>query len=410
MVGCGKQVLDDWQFTEELIAVRIGIDARYLSHGLMGGVHTYISLLVPALIERARGAEIFLYADSKARFEIDQATLPSHVTVRILPYANALSAFKLDFTLRNAMAADGIDVAHFPANFGFAPPGARSVITLHDAINIMPLWEILWGHEKTPRTMAMMTYLHFVSTLSVRRSDILITVSEFSRREIVRRSGLPEDRVIAVKYGPAPIFRRIEETAVLDEVRTRYNVPRPFLLADAIKNPGVIARAWQRLPASLRTSHQMLFFSRVVDPPDVVMEMVAAGDAQVLIRPSRSDLVALFNQAQGFLFPSLYEGLGLPPLEAMKCGAPVIASDRGSIPEVVGDAGVIIDANDDAALTASIVRLLQDRGYHHELRQRGFARAEEFSWPKPADRILDAYRYALSLPGKGKPAPMVVNS
>jgi glycosyltransferase involved in cell wall biosynthesis len=94
----------------------------------------------------------------------------------------------------------------------------------------------------------------------------------------------------------------------------------------------------------------------------------------------------------------------------MKCGAPVIASDRGSIPEVVGDAGVIIDANDDAALAAGIARLLQDQGYHHDLQQRGFARADEFSWPKPADRILDAYRFALSLPGKGKPMPMAVNS
>jgi len=390
--------------------VRIGIDARYLSHNLMGGVHTYLSLLVPALIERARGDELFLYADDKARFEIDVATAPANVTVRILPYRNALSAFKLDFTLRDAMAADRIDVAHFPANFGFAPPGVRSVITLHDAINIMPLWEILWGHEKTPRAMGLMTYLHFVSTFSVRRADVLITVSEYSKREIVRRSGLPEDRVIAVKYGPAPVFRRIDDQAQLAEVRTRLQVQRPFLLADAIKNPAVIARAWQRLPENLRASHQMLFFSRLVEPPAPVQAMVAAGHAQVLIRPSRSDLVAIFNLAEGFLFPSLYEGLGLPPIEAMKCGAPVIASDCGSIPEVVGDAGVIIDAQDDTALAAQITRLLQDRAFHQTLQQRGFARAEEFSWPKPADRILEAYRYALSLPGKGQPTAAQVPS
>ena len=390
--------------------MRLGIDARYLSHGLMGGVHTYLSLLVPALIERARNAQIFLYADDKARFEIDTAALPANVTVRILPYRNALSAFKLDFTLRNVMAADRIDVAHFPANFGFAPPGARSVITLHDAINIMPLWEILWGHKKTARTMGLMSYLHFVSTLSVRRADVLITVSEFSKREIVRRSGLPEERVIAVKYGPASIFRRSTDQPLLEEVRTRLGVQRPFLLADAIKNPAVIARAWQRLPETLRAGHQMLFFSRLVEPPAPVQEMVAAGHAQVLIRPSRSDLVALYNQAEGFLFPSLYEGLGLPPLEAMKCGAPVIASDRGSIPEVVGDAGIVIDAEDDDALAAGVTRLLQDRLFHRELQQRGFARAEEFSWPKPADRILDAYRYALSLPGKGQPAAAQVSS
>ncbi len=384
--------------------MRIGIDARYLSHGLMGGVHTYLSLLAPALIERARNAEIFLYADNKARFELDAAALPANVTVRILPYRNALSAFQHDFTLRNVMAADRIDIAHFPANLGFAPPGTRSVITLHDAINILPLWEILWGHEKKPRTMGLMTYLHFVSTWSIRRADLVITVSEYSKREIVRRSGLPDDRVVAVKYGPSPIFRRIEEPGVWEEARTRLQIQRPFLLADAIKNPAVIARAWPRLPESLRASHQMLFFSRLVEPPAPVQEMVAAGHAQVLIRPSRSDLVTLYNQAEGFLFPSLYEGLGLPPLEAMKCGAPVIASNRGSIPEVVGDAGLVLDAEDDGALAAGVTRLLQDHTFHRDLQQRGFARAEEFSWPKPADRILDAYRYALALPGKGRAA------
>jgi len=126
--------------------------------------------------------------------------------------------------------------------------------------------------------------------------------------------------------------------------------------------------------------------------------MVTAGHAQVLIRPERTDLAALYNLADGFLFPSLYEGLGLPPLEAMKCGAPVIASNRGSIPEVVGDAGLIVDAEDDAALAAAITRLLQDRTLHQSLQRCGFARAEEFSWPKPADRTLDVYRYALGAP------------
>lgn len=375
--------------------MRIGIDARYLSHGLVGGVHTYLTLLAPALIECAQDVEIFLYADTKAPFELDPATLPANVTVRLLPYHNALSALKLDWTLRNVMAQDHLDVAHFPANVGLAPRGVRSVVTLHDAINILPLWEILAGHEKRPQTMAMMTYLHFFSTLSMRRADVVLTVSEYSKREIVRRSGLPSDRVIPVPYGPSSFFHRIDDRARLDQVCTRLTVRPPFLLADAIKNPAVIARAWPRLPDVLRTKYKVLFFSRRNEPPTAVQEMVAAGHAQVLIRPERTDLAALYNVADGFLFPSLYEGLGLPPIEAMKCGAPVIASDRGSVPEVVGDAGLIVDAEDDVALADAITRLLQDRQLHHELQHRGFARAEEFSWPKPADRTLAAYRYAL---------------
>ncbi len=188
--------------------MRIGIDARYLSHGLMGGVHTYLRLLIPALIERAGSASIFLYADTKAPFEIDRASLPPNVTLRLLPYRNALSAIWLDATLQRAMAKDNLDVAHFPANFGFAPRGVRSVITLHDAINILPLHEIIAGHPKNARTIGLMSYLHLVSTLSVRRADALITVSEFSRREIARIGKLPLDKVVAIKYGPAPHFRR----------------------------------------------------------------------------------------------------------------------------------------------------------------------------------------------------------
>jgi glycosyltransferase involved in cell wall biosynthesis len=390
--------------------MRIGIDARYLSHGLVGGVHTYLTLLAPALIERAQDAEIFLYADTKAPFELDIATLPANVTVRLLPYRNALSALKLDWTLRNVMAQDHLDVAHFPANVGLAPQGVRSVVTLHDAINILPLWEILAGHEKRPQTMAMMTYLHFFSTLSLRRADVVLTVSEYSKQEIVRRSGLPSDRVIPVLYGPSSHFHRIEDRARLAQVCARLAVRPPFLLADAIKNPAVIARAWPRLPAELRSRYKVLFFSRRNEPPTAVQGMVAAGHAQVLIRPERTDLAALYNVADGFLFPSLYEGLGLPPLEAMKCGAPVIASDRGSVPEVVGDAGLIIDAEDDAALAAAITRLLQDRALHDALQQRGFTRAEEFSWPKPADRTLEVYRYALGAPLADRAAAWQVTS
>ena len=384
--------------------MRIGIDARYLSHGLMGGVHTYLSLLAPALIERASRDKIFFYADTKARFELDQATLPANVTVRLLPYTNALSAVKLDWTLRDAMAQDDLDVAHFPANFGFAPRGVRSVITLHDAINILPLREIIAGHPKNVRTVTLMSYLHLLSTLSVRRADAIITVSEFSKREIMRIGKLRSDQVTAIKYGPAPHFRRLVGEQAGVDVRARHGLHRPFFLADALKNPAVIARAWRQLPPAVQASHQMVFFSRVEDPPAPVKELVGDGHAQVLIRPDDNDLVALFNLARGFVFPSLYEGLGLPPLEAMKCGAPVIASSRGSVPEVVGDAAVVIDAQDDVALAQAIHRLVEDSTFHATLQARGFDRVEEFSWPKPADRVLDVYRSVLTQTVVGRQA------
>src|SRR4030095_15806264 len=106
--------------------MRIGIDVRYLSHGLMGGVHRYITYLVPALMRIAAQHSFFLYADNKRPFELTD--LPENATLRILNYKNGLSSVYHDFTMRNWMAKDKIEVAHFPANYGFGPADARTIM------------------------------------------------------------------------------------------------------------------------------------------------------------------------------------------------------------------------------------------------------------------------------------------
>lgn len=370
--------------------MRIGIDVRYLSHGLVGGVHTYVRHLVPALLEQAAAHTVFLYADAKRPFELE--TLPDFVTLRTLPYRNGVSSVQNDlWTLRAWMARDRLDVAHFPANYGFGPAGARTVITLHDEINVMPWWEIVRGHRKDPGTLAMMTYLHACSTAAVRRAHLLITVSEYARRQIARYSRFPADRIVPVHHAPTPDLRRVTEAAQLAEVRARLQVPERFVLADGIKNPGVLVRAWRRLPEALRAGRQIVFFSRRPDPPAVIQEAVAAGHARLLIRPERADLIALYSQAEAFVFPSWIEGFGLPLLEAMTCGAPIIASTRGAIPEVAGEAALLMDAEDDGALAEHLARVLGTPAEAERLRQAGFARAAQFSWANTARRILDAY-------------------
>ena len=122
--------------------MRIGIDVRYLSHGLVGGVHTYIKHFVAELCAIAADHQIVLYADTKRPFELND--LPPYVTLRLLPYRGPQSSVYLDYIgLRHAMARDRLDVVHYPANYGFRVPGARVVVTLHDALTIMPLRETL---------------------------------------------------------------------------------------------------------------------------------------------------------------------------------------------------------------------------------------------------------------------------
>lgn len=379
--------------------MRIGIDVRYLSHGLMGGVHTYMTHFVPALVDVAPEHQIYLYADTKRPFEL--RSLPERVVVRYLPWRNPLWSIYNDFFMWRQMAHDRLDVAHFPANYGWGPPGARTVITLHDALNVHPMPQVIRGlgdsNSRNARGVALHSYLHLCTRLALRRADLVLTASEHARNEIALYSGFDPQRIVPIPHAPTHDLRRIEDPERLAEVRQRHGLARPFVLADALKNPIVIVKAWCLLPPALRERYQMVFFSRRPDPLPVIREAEEAGHARLLIRPSREDLIALYSMAEAFLFPSWIEGFGIPVLEAMTCGAPVIASDRGSIPEVAGDAALLVDANDAEAMARNIERVLTTPAEAERLRKDGLARAAQFSWHGTAQRILQAYAEAFTL-------------
>ncbi|MBI5302406.1 MAG: glycosyltransferase family 4 protein [Chloroflexi bacterium] len=372
------------------MTLRIGIDVRYLSHGLVGGVHTYVANLVPELLAQANGDAVFLYADTKRAFELRD--VPPPVTVRWLPYRNPFSSVYNDWAMARWMARDQLDVAHFPANYGFAPRGVRAIITLHDAINVMPLWEIWRGHSKHPRTVVMMTYLHALSRAALSRTALILTVSEYAKREIARASACDPRKIAVVPEAPTTDLRRLDATQ-LDAVRQQYQLTKPFVLADGLKNPAVLVRAWRLLPDEIRARHQLVFFARTDRVLPIIHEAVSAGHARLLIRPPRQDLVALYNLAAAFAFPSWIEGFGLPMLEAMTCGAPVLASDRGAIPEVAGGAALIADAEDAATWARHLARVLSDPAEAQRLRDLGFARAAQFSWREAARQTRAWYAH-----------------
>ena len=379
--------------------MRIGIDVRYLSHGLVGGLHQYVLNTVAALIDLAREHQIFLYADTKRPLELP--SLPDNVTVRYLPYRSPISSLYHDLFMWRQMARDRLDVAHFPANYGFGPAGAHAVVTIQDWMNLLPLGEIIHGlsssNSRNLRSMAMVTYLHNSTRAALRRADLILTVSAYSAREVARYGHLdPRKIMLAPSACPADI-RRIENVEELDKVCRRLGLDRPFILAEAFKNPGVVLKAWQLLPSDVRERYAIVFFSRSAQVLPVVHEAVAAGYAHFLVRPQRHDLCALYSAAAVFVFPSWIEGFGLPVLEAMTCGAPVIASDRGALPEVARDAAYMVDAEDAQGLADRMQRVLSHADEAQRLRALGFARAAHFSWRNTAQCTLDAYNRALEL-------------
>lgn len=373
--------------------MRIGIDVRYLSHGLLGGVHTYIYNLVSELARLDASNQFILYADTKRPFELPD--LPANFTLRLLPWRNKLDSIKSDLLLRRVAAGDNLDLIHFPANYGFGPKGVPSIVTLHDALNITPLWESVKRDLTRPKRVALTFYLQLMTRFSVRRTNCFLTVSRYAARDIaeVSRGRIKPDKIKVIYSAASDRFRPVTDRAYLDEVKQRLGLKNRFVLADGLKNPGVILRAWERLPEDVRAGVQLVFFSRRPDLLPSAQEAIKAGQVHHLLRPSEDDLIAAYSVAELFLFPSWVEGFGLPILEAMACGAPVIASDRGSIPEIGGEAALYHDAEDDTKLADFLTEYLPSPEKRGVLRRLGFERAAQFSWRRAAREHYAVYAH-----------------
>ena len=229
--------------------LRIGIDVRYLSHGLVGGVHTYVARLVPALIAGAPGDTFVLYGDTKKPLEIAP---PAGVEVRLLPWRRQASSIWNDHTLASRMDADHIDVAFFPTNYGFGPARAASVVTVHDAINLLPLSHtlVVTGHKATLRSNLMTVYLHWTTVRAVRRATRLVTMSGYSRETIVAACSRRAEEIDVVHHGAPPVVP-LTPAAIADAARAN-GITTRYVLADGLKNPGVVLRAAARLPEAVR--------------------------------------------------------------------------------------------------------------------------------------------------------------
>jgi glycosyltransferase involved in cell wall biosynthesis len=356
----------------------------------MGGINSYLRNLLPSLFEVAKDHQIFLYADTKQPFELSE--LPDNVVLKLVEYRTGLSSLYYDYFLKKSMARDRLDVAHFPANRGLGPSQVRSVITLHDEINIMPLLKIYSGHPKNLRTLSWMTYLHFHTVQSIRKTDLIVTISNYARQQIIRWGKLPEEKVAAIYHGRPTNVQKVTDPGELERVRSAFGIKNEFVLADALKNPAVLVRAWKQLPDAVRMDKEIVFFSRRENVAPEIHEAVDKGFAKFILRPEREDLNVLYSMAMVFVFPSWIEGFGIPLLEAMICGTPIIASDRGAIPEVLGEAGLVIDAEDEAMLAKHLESLFRSPNERERLRALGYARVQNFSWKESATKLLEVYQ------------------
>jgi glycosyltransferase involved in cell wall biosynthesis len=376
-------------------APHIGLNLVFLVPGETGGMEVAARELIPALLAAApQGMRFTAFINREAADDADgpwgrllpALTVPVHARNRVQWVLG-------EQTLLPRMAARaGVDLVHSLASTAPVWGRFRRIVTVHDLI-----------YARFPEAHAGIRDkgMKVLVPWAARRSDRVIADSQSTREDLMGLLGIPGERIDVVPLGLGTVRR----AAALSEpeVRARFDLgDRRVILSLSAKRPHknlmTLLGALAELPAESRpvlvlagypTAHEKELRERA-------SALGVDGDVRFPAWVSAEELEGLWGLARAFVFPSLYEGFGLPVLEAMARGVPVACSNASSLPEVAGDAALLFDPHDQSALALALQRLLDDAALAEDLRARGLARAREFTWERTARLTLESYARALA--------------
>jgi glycosyltransferase involved in cell wall biosynthesis len=378
--------------------MNIGIDAHMLGHNETGN-ETYILELVRALAKRESGDTFFVYVESPAAVPPEIHAAPQ---VHVVEYATRSGPRRLLWELPRRARENRLDVLHISYN---APPrlpaSCALVVTIHDI-----------SFEHFPEFFAppLRAFLQFSVPRSARAAHQIITDTENAKSELVGTYGLPQDKITVTHYAAGAQYRPVEDRVALAAVRRKYKTGEPFVLAvgnlQPRKNWTRLIRAFLQAKHAARLPHKLVIVGQRLWRDAAILEAARDDISAVLLTGyvPAADLPLLYNAAQMFAYPSLYEGFGLPVVEAMACGTPVITSNVSCMPEIAGEAALLVNPYHEAEIAAALVRLASDEPYRRELGALGLARARAFSWERTAQQTLEVYRRAAQEHALTRPA------
>jgi glycosyltransferase involved in cell wall biosynthesis len=292
----------------------------------------------------------------------------------------------------NLLPGEGQDVV---ASVGIFTESFLSVVTVHDLIPLANADAYLKPYPRFER-------FYIESLTHLQRADGWLAVSEWSAQEAIDSLKLDAEFVINASEGCDAIFRKVPVSKFNEErIRGQYRLPGPFVMysggSDSRKNLNRLIRAYAQLPDGVRRQHHLLFVGSI--PPESVTDLRAtartAGLGPDELRftgyVKDADLLLLYNLCQLFVLPSIHEGFGLPALEAMTCGAPVIGANVTSLPEVIGWPDAMFDPFDTVSMSSKMSQCLTDNAFRSELVRRGLEQAKRFSWDESGKRAIGAF-------------------
>jgi len=375
---------------------RIGIDARFQP---TVGIGRYASELVKHLASIESNHKYVVYVGSTAQKAALQLDHPNF-QVTVLP--TPVLSLSGQVSLMRRLMMDGLELFHATNSWGIPlVQPCPLVSTLHDSFV-----------RSAPESVYTRVRIcgNFLDWYAMRRSAAILTVSHFSRGELARWFPGAAHKISVIYEGVASRFQPVTDTPVLQRVRQKYNVADQYLLyvgvAKRHKNLERLLTAYNALAQDKRQVYQLVLVTRASHQHgDYYRTLRQLGDpsgVRFIDYVDDVDLPALYSGAMAFILPSLYEGFGLPILEAMACGVPVIAAHASALPEIAGDAALWVDPCKVESIRGALLRLLEDAELRLGLIHRGLQRAQKFSWLTAAEQVQEVYCRVLCNGQQGK--------
>ena len=374
------------------IIMRIGIDATALPAQPVGAGN-YIIQFVKALAKMDIDYELIVFAQKSKR---DLFDIPNDENLHWVIVPDKSPMYRLIWeqtTFPRLVHRAEVDLLH---SLHYTQPirlGCPSIVTIHD----MTFFLFPDLHTRSKRL-----FFPFAIRSSVRRADALIAISESTRQDSIRLLGVSPQKIFTTQLGITDEFRVVKDKELLAKVREKYDLPEEFVLyvglVEPRKNIPFLIRAFKSL-ADEGIKHNLVIVGRIgwmyQEVFKQIEELGLEGRVQFTGYLPQDDLPMVYNLASLFVYPTKYEGFGLPALEAMACGTPVVTTAISSLPEIVGDAGILIPPGDEQALASAMAEVLHDSTLFNQLRTRGLQRSEHFTWERTAQQTLKVYQQVL---------------
>jgi alpha-1,3-rhamnosyl/mannosyltransferase len=347
--------------------MRIGFDARMIDHP---GIGRYIKSLLSTMINLAKDSEFILYGEPKKLIEFKNK---AHVEQYSTPIYSWSEFFSHPFKKNKP---DIVHIPHFNVPFYEIK---NLVVTIHDLIYL----EI---PESNPHFIKDIAVKYAISR-AIMKAERVIAVSENTKKDIIKLFPDAEKKTKVIYEAADPIFKKIEDKDKLDEVRQKYNLPRDIILfVGSLKKHKNIERLIDVYTELKKRglSHRLVIIGRYRPREAEILDKVKTTDALYLEEISGEDLVVIYNLATLLVIPSLYEGFGLPVLEAMACEVPVVCSNVASLPEIATDAALYFSPEDTEDMADVIWEVLIDANLRANLIRKGLKNLKRFSWEKTA--------------------------